>query len=226
MASDTPDTARTNAGHLAEHALKLADFEMVEELGLPYNHMGATITDAVLQAGLRYETVVWPKVQHVMEAFPEAATTSGFLAVLRERGGEEVVHWTHPEKLGPMEAVAELFFAEGVETEADLRGWLCGDGGAGAGREAPDCRANVAKLAAVRGMGPKTIDYFKILCGEQDTAAVDLRLMRFLEQASVQTRDYEQARAAIAEPAALLGVSAARLDHSIWTYMSKAGRTW
>ena len=91
--------------------------------------MGATITDAVLQAGLRYEIVVWPRVQHVMEADPEAATTSGFLAVLRERGGEEVVQWTHPEKLGRMEAVAELFAAQGVETEIDLRRWLCGDAG-------------------------------------------------------------------------------------------------
>jgi hypothetical protein len=26
--------------------------------------------------------------------------------------------------------------------------------------------------------------------------------------------------------AAELGVSAARLDHSIWTYTGKAGRTW
>jgi hypothetical protein len=48
---------------------------------------GAALTDAVLQAGLRYETVVWPQAQHGMEAFPAAATTSGFLAVLRERGG-------------------------------------------------------------------------------------------------------------------------------------------
>ena len=45
------------------------------------------LTDAVLQAGPRYETVVWPQVQHGMEAFPAAATTPGFLAVLRERGG-------------------------------------------------------------------------------------------------------------------------------------------
>ena len=180
--------------------------------------MGATIADAVLQAGLRYETVVWPRVQHVMEAFPEAATTSGFLAVLRERGGEAVVHWTHPEKLGRMEAVAELFIAEGIESEVDLRRWLCGGGA--------ECRANVAKLAAVRGIGPKTIDYFKILCGEQGTAAVDVHLMRFLEQAGVRATSYEQARAVIAGAAAELGVSAARLDHSIWTYMSKAGRTW
>ena len=41
---------------------------------------------------------------------------------------------------------------------------------------------------AVRGIGPKTIDYFKILCGEQDTAAVDMHLTRFLEQAGVRVR--------------------------------------
>ena len=98
---------------------------------------------------------------------PEAATTSGFPAVLRERGGEEVVRWTHPQKLGRMESVAEFFAAEGVETEGE-------------------CGANIAKLAAVRGIGPKTIDYFNILCGEQDTAAIDMHLTRFLEQAGVR----------------------------------------
>jgi hypothetical protein len=190
---------------------------MVEDLALPYDHMGATITDAVLQAGLRYETVVWPRVQHVM-TIPEAATTSGFLAVLRERGGEEVVRWTDPVKLGRMEAVAELFAAASVETEADLHFWLCEDD--------DECGANVAKLAAVHGIGPKTIDYFKILCGEQDTAAIDMHLTRFLEQAGVRVTSYEQARAVIGAAAAELDVSAARLDHSIWTYMSMAGRTW
>jgi len=33
---------------------------------------------------------------------------------------------------------------------------------------------------------------------------------------------YEQAREVIREAAAELGVPAAQLDHSIWTYMSKA----
>lgn len=185
--------------------------------------MGATITDAVLQAGLRYETVVWPRVQHVMETFPEAATTSGFLRVLRERGGEELVRWTHPEKLGRMEAVAALFVAEGVETEAELGKWL--RGGPGSDADAA-CGANIAKLAAIRGIGPKTIDYFKILCGEEDTAAIDVHLLRFLERAGVRVRDYDHARQVVAGAAPLLGVSAARLDHCIWTYMSRAGKTW
>jgi len=39
-------------------------------------------------------------------------------------------------------------------------------------------------------------------------------------------RDYDHARRVVTDAAALLGVSAARLDHSVWTYMSKAGKTW
>lgn len=50
--------------------------------------------------------------------------------------------------------------------------------------------------------------------------------MRFLERAGVKVRDYDHARQVVAEAAPPLGVSAARLDHSIWTYMSKAGKTW
>lgn len=207
-----------DAERLAAFVHGLSDFELVEEIGVPYEHMGATITDAVLQAGLNYQTVVWPRVQHVMRAFPQATTTSSFLDVLRERGGEEVIRWTHPEKLSRIQAVAELFIAEGVETESDLQAWLCGD--------APDCRANVASLRSLHGMGPKTIDYFKILCGEEDTAAIDVHLLQFLGQAGIHTHGYKQAREVVVGAAKLLGISAARFDHSIWTYVSEAKKTW
>jgi endonuclease III len=82
------------------------------------------------------------------------------------------------------------------------------------------------RLLRVRGIGPKTVDYFKILWGEQDATAIDTHLLRFLERAGVHENGYEQAHHVIAAAAPLLGVSAARLDHSIWTYMSKAGKTW
>jgi len=39
----------------------------------------------------------------------------------------------------------------------------------------------------------------------------------------VRVTSYEQAREVVGA-AAELGVSAARLDHTIWTYMSMAGR--
>lgn len=220
-----PAPAQRSQGprRIVEYVRRLPDFEMAENSELPYRHMGATITDGVLQAGLRYETVVWPRVQHVM-AIPEAATSTGFLAALRGRGGEEVVRWTHPEKLGRMYAVSELFIAEGIETEDDLHSWLCL--GSSDSAQARRCAANAARLLAVHGIGPKTVDYFKILCGEQDTAAIDLHLTAFLERAGVRVTSYEQAREVIREAAAELGVPAAQLDHSIWTHMSKAGRTW
>ena len=205
-----------DAERIVDFVRALDGFEIVEDLALPYNHMGATITDGVLQAGLRYETVVWPRVQHVL-TIPEAATTSGFLAVLLARGGEEVVHWTHPDKLRRMVAVAEFLVRERIETEADMRTWLC---------DGPAAPTHAGEFGAVRGIGPKTIDYFKILCGEQDTAAVDLHLTRFLEAAGVRVTSYVQARRAIADAAIELGLPAAQLDHSIWTFMSNAGKTW
>ena len=41
----------SDAGRLAAYIRGLADFEMVEDLHVPYAHMGATIVDAVLRAG-------------------------------------------------------------------------------------------------------------------------------------------------------------------------------
>lgn len=40
-----------------------------------------------------YEKVVHPKALRVRDTYPEAATTSGFLNVLEERGYQEVLQW-------------------------------------------------------------------------------------------------------------------------------------
>ncbi len=53
---------------------------------------------------------------------------------------------------------------------------------------------DVERALGLPGIGPKTIDYFKILCGEQDTAAVDVHLLQFFEQAGVRLSDCAQAR--------------------------------
>jgi hypothetical protein len=63
-----------------------------------------------------------------MEAFPETAATSGFLVVLRERGGDEVVHCTHPEKLGRIEAVAELLRRERLVISRHIQRALANSG--------------------------------------------------------------------------------------------------
>lgn len=66
-----PSSARTDeVGLLVRFVGALGDFEMVEGLALPHRNTGATITDVVLHAGLRCETVEWPKLQRVTPRVP------------------------------------------------------------------------------------------------------------------------------------------------------------
>ena len=85
-----------------------------------YNHMGATITDAALQAGINYDSVVRPRVQHLRLDYPQASTTSGFLRLLNEQGAEKDLRWKHSEKPARAVALATFLQTECVEPEADL----------------------------------------------------------------------------------------------------------
>ena len=66
---------------LLRHCIEsLPDFKLQKDAATGYDHMGALLVDAALQAGIRYETVVWPRVTAVLEHYPEAQTTSEFRA--------------------------------------------------------------------------------------------------------------------------------------------------
>ena len=91
----------------SSRAVKLADFiRTLPDLNLqpperrPYAHMGATLTDAVLQSGLNYRTVVYPRVRSVMERFPSATSTASFWTVLETHTPATVLNWSHPENSG------------------------------------------------------------------------------------------------------------------------------
>jgi endonuclease III len=196
------------AQQLANIVKSLSDFEMGAEQGWNgYGHMGATITDAILQAGVRWDSVVWPRVKRVRSDFPEAKTTSGFLDVAERVGLEEMIRWKHPEKIGRIMGVARFLVDEHVETEEDLKAWLSTPG-------------NDERLRSQRGIGPKTVDYFRLLAGIS-TAAIDRHLMRFLAMAGIEVDLYEEARDVVEEAAAILKVPAEILDHSIWRYMAR-----
>ena len=118
--------------------------------------MGAILTDAMLQAGLRYETTVLPLVKKVL-AIHETATTSGFLAVLEREGAAKLLDWSDLEKPKRLLSITHFFQSEQGETIVDLRAWLSNN-------------VNIPSLKQQRGVGDKTADYFKILTGIQATA--------------------------------------------------------
>jgi hypothetical protein len=201
-------TIEDNAAKLAEFIRGLSDFRIVTEFDGNYQNLGATIADAVLQANNRYETHVRPRINRIREMFP-AATMTGLKKTLLERTTSAFLDWRGMDRVKRFDDIVRLFSRENIETEDDLRDWLMNE-------------KNLVKLGKVQGIGPKTIDYFKILIGIQ-TCAIDRRLLDFLNQADIGVSSYEEAKAIVNLAADRMGVQRAYFDHSIWKYMGKPG---
>ena len=194
---------------LAEFIRGLSDFRIVTELDGNYRHLGATIADAVLQANMKWETHVRPRIRRIRANFPAAAALSSLKKTLVEKTTTRFLDWGGMDRVKRFDDIVDLFSSESIETEDDLRGWLLNE-------------RNLVKLAIIRGIGPKTIDYFKILTGIQ-TCAIDRRLLDFLRQADIVVSSYDEAKAIINLTADIMRVQRAYLDHSIWEYVGNQG---
>jgi hypothetical protein len=200
-------TIKDKAAKLAEFIRWLPDFSIVTEIDGNYHHLGATIADAILQANMRYETHVRPRIIRIMRMFPEAATLSRLKKILMERTASDFLDWSGMDRVNRFQGIVDLFSSENIETEDNLRDWLMND-------------RNLLKLAMIQGVGPKTIDNFKILSGIQ-TCAIDRRLLNLLKQAGIEVSGYDEAKGIINLTADVLGVQRAPRDHSIWECLGK-----
>lgn len=186
---------------------ELGAFARVSE---PYRHMGATLCDAGLQAGISYRTVVAPRVRRVLEDYPEARTTSAFATAAARYGLDSMLQWSHPEKLRRILDMTTLLGEYRVESEEDLAAWLV----AGDHRD---------RLLALPGIGPKTVDYLAGLVGEP-SIAVDRHLRTFASWAGVTCTTYADVSEAFRCTAELLDIECTVLDRMIWAYVSVSGR--
>lgn len=198
--------AHTDAETLARFICELGD-SFWARWDVPYHHMGATVTDATLQSGLNYKSVVEPRVRALRATFPEARTTSAFIDLANTVALSALLDWAHEEKLRRVRDALTFFQHEGIESEADLAAWI----------DLPGSRARMLKL---RGIGPKTFDYYRILSGLK-TFAIDRHLFAFLGLAGFSIHDYTTAQSLLTQTAAHMARDAAELDYSIWKFMSE-----
>jgi 3-methyladenine DNA glycosylase/8-oxoguanine DNA glycosylase len=194
------------ASVLAEFVRSLDDFPDTTSIRPSHDHMGATISDCILQAGLNYRTVVAPRLRRLRREWPEAATTSGFLAVLVELGGCRLLHWQDAEKPRRVLDLTRLLVERRVETETELRRWVL----------EPE---NEAALRAIKGVGPKTVDYLKTLVG-LPCVAVDRHMRTFVRAAGLPFARYDDVRKVVELAAGKLLVNPNALDCAIWSYVA------
>lgn len=180
--------------------------QTVEKRTDTYHHMGATITDAILQAGLNYRHVVWPRVAHLLRNFPDYTTTCDFLILMKIIPLSELLNWHNKRKLTLIEKVSNLFYDNNIETEFDLAPWL-------------NKQRNEQYLLSLNGIGFKTIDYLKMLTGLQ-SIAIDRHLLNFLKLADIMIDTYQEARDIYYDTAKLLCMGEHELDRKVWLFMS------
>lgn len=192
---------------LAQYVRSLPEFVIYTTIDGNYNHIGATVADAVLQANMRYATHVKPRVNRILATYPEARTTTAVLRLLEGIRATEFLSWRGEDRAERFCRVLGLFASENIETEAELSTWLLDN-------------TNLPKLRSIKGIGPKTVDYFKILVGVS-TSAIDRHLLNFLGLAGLTPCGYNEAQAIVNATADILSVDRAYFDHSIWQFMSR-----
>jgi hypothetical protein len=83
----------SDAEQLAQYVRSLPDFAIYKTIDGNYNHIGATVADAVLQANMRYATHVKPRINRILATYPEAKTTSLVLRLLEGISVIEFLSW-------------------------------------------------------------------------------------------------------------------------------------
>lgn len=193
---------------LAEYILWLDNFRITKRKRPEpaYQHMGALIVDSVLQAGLNYRTVVWPRVERVLKTYPQACTTSTFHTVICKNGEDKVMQWRHPEKPRRMIALIAVLMTCQIETVDELQDWLL-------------LEESSQLLIEIKGIGNKTVDYIRNLAG-LSTVAVDRHIRHFVIDAGITCSGYDDYQDTVKSAAKLLSVSAYDLDKAIWEFYS------
>ncbi|WP_036578827.1 hypothetical protein [Brucella anthropi] len=191
-------------------ARRVADFASTQ--GVPasyavrrstYEHAGALLADAVLQAGLSYRSVVMPRVVRILVEFPDMARVSELSCLVRKGSTAHLLNWQHPTKVARFERLVDFLYRAKVDTTEDIRTVLKSD-------------TFCTDLQSLNGVGPKTVDYMACLVGIE-SVAVDRHIRTFAARAGVNNNKYEFLKNVFCFAADLLSISRREFDAWVWS---------
>lgn len=171
-----------------------------------YCNMVATIADAILQAGMNYEKVVYPRIKYILQTFKEYKTTCDFLILMQCLPLEEIIHLKNKRKQKTIIDLTWYLYGKRIETENDLSNWF-------------NSSNKESELIEIFGIGNKTVDYLKLLSGNQ-AIPIDRHVYKLLNMANVNAKCYHNASRIMKAVANNIGISERTLDRSVWNYFS------
>jgi hypothetical protein len=200
----------SDARTLADHIRSIPGLKVVTHEA--YGHMGATLVDAVFQAGVSYQHTVVPRVQRLQrEHARDAMTTSSFAELLSRADISRLLRWKGQRKITTLQALVRLLLDQGVETESDLVAFL----GRLGSKEA---------VMSIKGLKEKGFAYLRFLAGDEDAVAVDRHLWRTIQEAGIRASSFDEAAALYRKAAAILGLTPSSLEFSVFLHRSSEGR--
>ena len=180
----------------------------------PNRHVGAIISDAVMQVGHNYENQVRKPIVSLRRRYPRAATVSGFLHLLGTVGAQQLLGgWKGQREHRRLSDHAKFFAGQGINTFDELAVWL-------------QAESNRDSLIRARlGIKDKTADYYRVLVGLPDAVKVDSRVEEFLADAGIDVTKYAYTdlRAIVQLAARQLGETPINLEGAIWDYKGNKG---
>lgn len=195
-----------NARKVANHARELGVMDLQPASRPHGHHIGAVLADAILQAGLNYRTVVLPRVQLIVERYPEAHQLDGVQHIIITGGISDFLKWKHHTKLTRFASLVSFLAEQDIQCVPQLRERLCSS----SFRES---------LLDLYGIGPKTIDYLSCLTGI-DSVAVDRHIRSFARHSGVDADDYKGLHMVFSCAADLLALPRRDLDSWVWMRVS------
>ncbi len=203
----------TEARQSLQDARKIAAY--AERLGAKFvpnsprptsDHLGAVFADTVLQAGVRYNTVVRPRVERILRDFPESSNLDGLCMLLETSGASHFLGWDHRTKVSRFERLVQFFRSRDLNSSVDVSKFL------GTASARP-------QLLEINGVGPKTFDYLCALLG-LDRIAVDRHVVTFVAEAGVSSGGYDYTQRVASFAADLLGLMRRDFDTWMWRHVS------
>ena len=202
------NTKAYQAVKLKNYIYSIQDFKLIQPGIYPYrHHIGAILTDIILQAGLNYNAIVLPRVQSIIHRFPEAVTLHDFVGLIDTYGLEDILQFRNFEKLKRMMDLINFLQRNRIDTVTDLMSFVSQNN-------------NLDLLKGIKGIGDKTSDYLMILLGF-DVIAVDRHIKSFLHEAAIECKDYLDIKLIVSYTADMMEVPRRCLDFSIWNYKNK-----